>query len=190
MKLNGEMVCLWRASDHEGELLEIAERRGLPCMAVSETGPNRSVMRSWHRVRTPASSGITSRPASRSRTASWNHSMSLTRRVPVPLAGYVETDHEAWRTDYNTMRSHSSISGMAPAKLPTAPTGGMATPKLTYQRPEYGEQVIRRTLHESIHRPAGKTQGPSDPDLPDRPRWPSVHVHRFGALPVGDQRWL
>ena len=48
---------------------------------------------------------------------------------------------EAWRTDYNTVRPHSSLGGMAPAEFTSPPAKGMRTPKLTYQRPENGEQV-------------------------------------------------
>ena len=40
---------------------------------------------------------------------------------------------EAWRTDYNTVRTHSSLGGKAPPSSPTAPVKGMKTPKLTYQ---------------------------------------------------------
>jgi hypothetical protein len=31
---------------------------------------------------------------------------------------------EAWRTDYNTVRSHSSLGGLAPAKLTNRPRRG------------------------------------------------------------------
>jgi len=37
------------------------------------------------------------------------------------------TDHgfiEAWRTDYNTVRPHSSLGGMAPAKFTNCPSHG------------------------------------------------------------------
>ncbi len=48
---------------------------------------------------------------------------------------------EAWRTDYNTVRPHSSIGGLAPPSLRIAPARGIWTPKLSYQRPENGEHV-------------------------------------------------
>ena len=57
------------------ELTAIAKRRGLPCMVVSDNGTELTVTPSSPGARTPASSGITLRRASRSRTASWNRSM-------------------------------------------------------------------------------------------------------------------
>jgi hypothetical protein len=49
---------------------------------------------------------------------------------------------EAWWTDYNTVRPHSSLGGLAPAEFTDQPPAkGIWTPKLTYQRPENGEQV-------------------------------------------------
>jgi putative transposase len=64
----------------------------------------------------------------------------MPERAPVPLAAARRLT-EAWRTDYNTVRPHSSLGGMAHVEFTTALARGMKTPKLSYQRSENGEQV-------------------------------------------------
>lgn len=48
--------------------------------------------------------------------------MSLARRVleqaPDPIAGCGKMDHQHMRTDYKTVRPHSSLDGMASAEFP------------------------------------------------------------------------
>lgn len=39
------------------------------------------------------------------------------------------------------MRPHGSLGGLAPVEFPNRPRRGIWTPKLTYQRPETGEQA-------------------------------------------------
>ncbi|MDB5714334.1 MAG: putative transposase [Sphingomonadales bacterium] len=53
---------------------------------------------------------------------------------------------EAWRTDYNTVRPHSSLSGLAPAEFTNRPPRGITKPKLTYQRPENLEHVSAKLV--------------------------------------------
>jgi transposase InsO family protein len=62
-------------------------------------------------------------------------------RTLVPTVGTARRIIEAWRTDYNAVRPHSSLGGFAPAEFTNRPRRGIWTPKLSYQRPENGEQV-------------------------------------------------
>jgi putative transposase len=47
---------------------------------------------------------------------------------------------KAWRTDYNTVRPHSSLGGFASAEFTNRPAKGIRTPKLSYQLPETGSR--------------------------------------------------
>ena len=130
------------------ELTAIAERRGLPCMVVSDNGTeltSHAVLAwcqdtgvEWHYIAPgkPQQNGFVESFNGRLRDECLNEhlfpSLAAARRII-----------EAWRTDYNTVRPHSSLGGMHPPSSPTAPARGMWTPKLTYQRPENGEQVTR-----------------------------------------------
>jgi putative transposase len=43
---------------------------------------------------------------------------------------------EAWRTDYNILRPHSSLGGMAPTEFANRPRQGHKDTEATQQRPE------------------------------------------------------
>ena len=80
-------------------------------------------------ARTPGSSGITSRRASHSRTALWSRFNGRLRDECLnehlfPSLAAARRIIEAWRTDYNTVRPHSSLGGLAPAEFTNRPRQG------------------------------------------------------------------
>ncbi len=129
------------------ELSAIAERRGLPCMVVSDNGTeltSHAVLAwcqdtgvEWHYIAPskPQQNGFAESFNGRLRDECLNEhlfaSLAAARRI-----------REAWRTDYNTVCPHSSLRGLAhPPNLRAAPAKGIEIPKLSYQRPENGERV-------------------------------------------------
>jgi putative transposase len=128
------------------ELGVIAERRGLPCMVVSDNGTeltSHAVLAwcqetgvEWHYIAPgkPQQNGFVESFNGRLRDECLNEqlfpSLATARRII-----------EAWRKDYNNVRLHSSLAGWHPPSLPTAPAKGIWTPKLSYQRPDNREHV-------------------------------------------------
>jgi putative transposase len=111
------------------ELSAIAERRGLPCMVVSDNGTeltSHAVLAwcqdtgvEWHYIAPgkPQQNGFAESFNGRLRDECLNEhlfpSLAAARRII-----------EAWRTDYNTVRPHSSLGGMAPAEFTNRPRQG------------------------------------------------------------------
>jgi putative transposase len=107
----------------------IAERRGLPCMVVSDNGTEltshaflawcQDTGVEWHNIAPgkPQQNGFVESFNGRLRDECLNEhlfpSLAAARRII-----------EAWRTDYNTVRPHSSLGGMAPAEFTTRPRQG------------------------------------------------------------------
>lgn len=58
---------------------------------------------------------------------------------------------EAWRRDYNTVRPHSSLGGLAPPSLRIAPTMGIWTSEQSYHWPENGGQVTASPFPNFAH---------------------------------------
>jgi hypothetical protein len=48
---------------------------------------------------------------------------------------------EEWRTDYNTLRPHTSLNGLTPTELQHAPARGITRTDSPHKRGHYGEQV-------------------------------------------------
>jgi len=118
------------------ELSAIAERRGLPCMVVSDDGIELTSHAVPPGVRTPGSSGTTS---PREAAAEWLCGIvqwSLARRVSerhlFPSLAAARRIIEAWRTDYNTVRPHSSLGGTAPAGFTNRPRQGHMDTKVKF----------------------------------------------------------
>jgi len=104
------------------ELTAIAERRGLPCMVVSDNGTeltSHAVLAwcqgtgvEWHYIAPskPQQNGFVESFNGRLRDECLNGhlfpSLAAARRI-------IET----WRTDYNIVRPHSSLGGTAPAEF-------------------------------------------------------------------------
>ncbi len=129
------------------EFTAIAQRRGLPYMVVSDDGTEltshavpawcRDTSVEWHYI-TPLKlqqNGFVESFNSRSLDE------CLNEQVFPPLAA-ARRIIETWRTDYNTVRPHSSVGGMAPAESTNHPSHGMRTRKLTYQQPENGSTSV------------------------------------------------
>ena len=111
------------------ELTAIAERRGLPCMVVSDNGTeltSHAILAwcqdtgvEWHYIAPgkPQQNGFVESFNGRLRDECLNEhlfpSLAAARRII-----------EAWRTDYNTVRPHSSLGGMAPAEFTNRPRHG------------------------------------------------------------------
>jgi putative transposase len=111
------------------ELNAIAERRGLPCMVVSDNGTEltshavlawcRDTGVEWHYIAPgkPQQNGFVESFNGRLRDECLNEhlfpSLAAARRII-----------EAWRTDYNTVRPHSSLGGLAPAEFTDRPRQG------------------------------------------------------------------
>ena len=128
------------------ELAAIAERRGLPCMVVSDNGTeltSHAVLAwcqdtgvEWHYIAPgkPQQNGFVESFNGRLRDECLNEhlfpSLAAARRII-----------EAWRMDYTPCVRTAASAAWRPLSSPTAPARGMRTPKLTYQRPENGEQV-------------------------------------------------
>ena len=128
------------------ELTAIAERRGLPCMVVSDNGTEQTshAVPAWCQ-----DTGVEwyyiapGKPQQNSFVKSFNGRFcdECLNEHLFPSLAAARRIIKAWRTDYNTVRPHSSLGGMAPPTSPTAHARGMRTRKLTQQRPENGEQV-------------------------------------------------
>ena len=111
------------------ELSAIVERRGLPCMVVSDNGTeltSHAVLAwcqdtgvEWHYIAPgkPQQNGFVESFNGRLRDECLNEhlfpSLAAARRII-----------EAWRTDYNTVRPHSSLGGLAPAEFTNRPRQG------------------------------------------------------------------
>ena len=111
------------------ELSAIADRRGLPCMVVSDNGTeltSHAVLAwcqdtgvEWHYIAPgkPQQNGFVESFNGRLRDECLNEhlfpSLVAARRII-----------EAWRTDYNTVRPHSSLGGLAPAEFTNRPRQG------------------------------------------------------------------
>jgi len=104
------------------ELTAIAERRGLPWMVVSDDGTeltSHAVLAwcqdtgvEWHYI-------APGKPQQNSSVKSFNGRLRdeyLNDHLFLSLAA-ARWIIEAWRTDYNTVRPHSSLRGMAPAEF-------------------------------------------------------------------------
>jgi putative transposase len=120
------------------ELTVIAERRGLPCVVVSDNGTalTSQAVLAW--CRTPASNGRTSRlgaAAERLRgIVQWVVLRRMAERAPVPVPHCSETDHRSTATEYTTVCPHSSHGGTAPAEFTNRPAQGHEDTEPTYQR--------------------------------------------------------
>jgi putative transposase len=111
------------------ELNVIAERRGLPCMVVSDNGTeltSHAVLAwcqdtgvEWHYIAPgrPQQNGFMELFNGRLRDECLNEHLFLSLAVARRII-------EAWRTDYNTVRPHSSLGGMAPAECTRRPRHG------------------------------------------------------------------
>lgn len=111
------------------ELAAIAERHGLPCMVVSDDGTEltshadlawcQDTEVEWHYIAPgkPQQNGFVESFNGRLRNECLNEhlfpSLAAARRII-----------EAWRTDYNTVRPHSSLGGLAPAEFTNRPSQG------------------------------------------------------------------
>ena len=111
------------------ELGAIAERRGLPCTVVSDNGTeltSHAVLAwcqetgvEWHYIAPgkPQQNGFVESFNGRLRDECLNEhlfsSLAAARRII-----------EAWRTDYNNVRPHSSLGGLAPAEFTNRPRQG------------------------------------------------------------------
>lgn len=128
------------------ELAAIAERRGLPCMVVSDNGTeltSHAVLAwcqdtgvEWHYIAPgkPQQNGFVESFNGRLRDECLNEHL-----FPRWLRRDGSSRHGG-RTITPCVRTAASAAWRPPS-LPTALAKGMRTPKLTYQRPENGEQV-------------------------------------------------
>jgi putative transposase len=111
------------------ELTAIAERRGLPCMVVSDNGTeltSHAVLAwcqdtgvEWHYIAPgkPMQNGFVESFNGRLRDECLNEHLFSTLASARRII-------EAWRTDYNTVRPHSSLGGLAPAEFTNRPRHG------------------------------------------------------------------
>jgi len=111
------------------ELTEVMARRGQPCMVVSDNGTelvSRAILRftqdtgiEWHYI-------APGKPIQNAFVESFNGRLRdecLNEHAFSSLAearGIIE----AWRIDYNTVRPHSSLGGLAPSMFATRPRQG------------------------------------------------------------------
>ncbi|MEN2787080.1 DDE-type integrase/transposase/recombinase [Sphingomonas qilianensis] len=111
------------------ELTAIAERRGLPCMVVSDNGTELTshAVLAWCQDTGVESHYIApGKPQQNGFVESFNGPSRRGGRITTP---YVRT---------------AALAAWHPPRLPTAPAKGIWTPKQSYQRPENGEHVTRR----------------------------------------------
>jgi putative transposase len=118
------------------ELDRIAERRGYPCMVVSDNGTEltSNAMLHWqheHRVEwhyiapgKPMQNGFAESFIGRLRDECLNEHLFANLRQ----ARYVI---ESWRVDYNTRRPHTSLNGLTPIEFATGPAEGHNQNKLS-----------------------------------------------------------
>ncbi len=111
------------------ELSAIGERRRLPCMVVSDNGTeltSHTVLAwcqdtgvEWHDIAPgePQQNGFVESFNGRLRDECLNEHM-------FPSLAAASRIIEAWRTDYNTVRPHSSLGGLAPAEFKNRPRQG------------------------------------------------------------------
>ena len=111
------------------EITEVMARRGRPCMVVSDNGTelvSRAILRftqdtgiEWHYIAPgkPIQNAFVESFNGRLRDECLNEhafsSLAEARRII-----------EAWRIDYNTVRPHSSLGGLAPSMFATRPRQG------------------------------------------------------------------
>lgn len=133
------------------ELASIAAVRGLPLMVVSDNGTeltSHAVLGwcqetgvEWHYIAPGkrTQNGFVESFNGRLRDECLNEhafpSLAAARRII-----------EAWRTDYNHVRPHSSLGGLPPAVYVNRSRQGQMQAEPTYRRPENGEQVSRSRL--------------------------------------------
>jgi putative transposase len=129
------------------KLTATAGRRGPTCMVVSDNGTeltSHAVLAwrqdtgvEWHYI-TPG------KPQQNGFVESFNGRLrDECLKAPVPLAGCGEgSSRHGGRTTTPCVRTAASAAWHPPSSR-TVPAKGMKTPKLTYQRPENGEQVTR-----------------------------------------------
>jgi putative transposase len=110
-------------------LSAIAERRGLPCMVVSDNGTELTshAVLAWCQ-----DTGVEWRyiapgkPQQNGFVESFNGRLrdECLNEHPFPSPAAPRRIIEAWRTDYNTVRPHGSLGGMAPAEFDNRPRQG------------------------------------------------------------------
>lgn len=120
------------------ELTAIAERRGRPCMIVSDNGTeftSRAILTwseehgvDWHYIAPgkPMQNAFAESFIGRLRDECLNEHMFR----GVPRAREII---EGWRQDYNQVRPHTSLRGLTPAEFATRSSGDEKTTELTYE---------------------------------------------------------
>jgi len=108
------------------ELSAIAERRGLTCMVVSDNGTqmiSHAVLAwsqdtgvEWHYI-------APGKPQQKEFVESFNGRLreECLNEHLFPSLAAARRIIEAWRTDYNNVRPHSSLGGLAPAEFMSRP---------------------------------------------------------------------
>jgi putative transposase len=76
----------------------------------------------------------------------WSLARRVFERTPVPLAGCGETDHRGMAGGLQHCASAQQSWRDGSCRVRTAPARSIWKPKLSYQRPENGEQVSRATV--------------------------------------------